>query len=112
MKLPVRGSNQNTPSARCPPGRIELRSLSDVLNTLPPLPEIFSSSPIVDTCNRFGEAPTPVVPSRFTDASVMLCTLVPSVRSHHVLPTMPLTDGGAPVSTVECPTAVTVGTAS
>ena len=49
-------------------------------------------------------APTSVVAGSNT-----LVTDAPIWRSYQSLPMMPLTDGVAPVSIVECPTAVTVG---
>ena len=80
--------------------------------TLPPLPDIFISSPTVDCSRRFGDAPSPVEPRSLNVSSDTLVTRFFVARSHHSLPIMPLSAGVAPVRNVECPTAVTVGTCS
>ena len=93
-----------------PPGSTALRSLIDTLRIFDSAPDIFSSSPIVLTSRRRGEAevrmPTP--PTRKVLASLTLVTMPPVSRSYQSLATMPLIEGGAPLRKVECPTAVTV----
>ena len=73
---------------------------------------ILISSPMVLTSMRRGEAPVAVgsaLPSSSVAASLAAVTRFPSSLSNHSLPTMPLTEGVAPLRNVECPTAVTVG---
>src|SRR5258708_11795630 len=94
-----------------PAVRIAPRSLMEIPITLEPGCAIFNSSPIALTSIRFGDdpvAPGPP-PSRRVVSSDTLVTERPVVRSYHSLPTIPLTDGVAPLRNVECPTAVTVG---
>src|ERR1700732_1414605 len=95
-----------------PTGRIALRSLIETLTTLPPLPDIFNSSPMVDCSRRFGDDPAPVPPSSLVVSSETLVTRLRVSRSHHSLPTIPLMAGGAPLRNGELPPAVTVGTCS
>jgi hypothetical protein len=73
---------------------------------------IFSSSPSVLTSSFDGDDARPLAPSSCRLSSDTLVTCLPSSRSYHSLPTMPLTEGVAPVSIVEWPMAVTVGKCS
>src|SRR5882724_5151775 len=95
-----------------PEGRIAERSLIETPITLPPLPDIFNSSPSVDCSIRRGDDPGPSPPSRRVESSETLVTRARVVVSHHSFPTIPLIDGVAPVRKVECPIAVTVGICS
>ena len=70
---------------------------------------LFSSSPTVSTSIRCGDDPAPLPPTSCVSGSSTLVTLLPRLRSYQSLPTIPLTDGVAPLIIVEWPTAVTVG---
>src|SRR5690606_10394346 len=116
-KRPLVVSHQYAASALWPAGRMAERSLSETPNTRGASGAFFGrpaatliSSPSVLTRRRRGDAAAPeAAPTGVTVVSVTLVTLLPVARSNQSLPMMPLTDGVAPVSMVECPTAVTVG---
>jgi hypothetical protein len=70
------------------------------------LPDILSSSPSVETSRRRGEDPlffpvSPGAPNKSVDVSITLVMRLPAVRSHHSLPTIPLSAGEAPLRKVE-----------
>src|SRR5262245_11088444 len=117
MNAPLFVSHQNAPSAPRPTGRMAARSFKDTPKTRGAPGDPFdaddamrSSSPTVLTSSRCGDAAAPVsAPSGFTAGSDTLVTTAPVSRSNQSLPMMPLTDGVAPLSIVEWPTAVTVG---
>jgi hypothetical protein len=90
--------------------RMALRSLWESPITREPGCAIFSSSPTVLTRRRCGEEPAASpAPRSFVPGSSTLVTLLFRARSYQSLPTIPLTDGRAPVSIAEWPTAVTDG---
>ena len=100
-KFPVLPSNQYAPFAMWPAGRIALRSLSEIPMTRDWFPfAIFNSSPSVLTSSFRGEAPVPAPPKRLVAASDTLVTTLPVSRSNQSLPTIPLIEGVAPVSSV------------
>jgi len=90
-----------------PAGRIALRSLIETPITLPPLPDIFSSSPIVDCSIRAARIPRPRRPAvwsihRNAGHALARLPIPPFVAM------IPLIAGVAPLKNVEWPTAVTV----
>jgi hypothetical protein len=112
-KLPVFVSNQYAPSAMRPAGSTALRSLLEMPITFDLPLAIFSSSPKVLTSSLRGDEPRPgLPPSSCVCSSETLVTCLPASRSNHSLPTIPLTDGVAPLSMVAWPIAVTVGKCS
>jgi hypothetical protein len=71
---------------------------------------IFSSSPMVLTLRRCGEAPeASPAPTSLVAGSSTAVTFRFSARSYQSLPMMPLSAGGAPLSIAAWPTAVTEG---
>ena len=79
----------------------EARSLIEMPITLPPLPDIFSSSPIVDCSNLRGEDPGPSPPISLVVSSETLLTRFWLGQSHHSFLTMALSAGVAPERNVE-----------
>jgi hypothetical protein len=109
-KFPVCVSHHSARSAIRPTVRIAARSLCEIPITREAGWAIFSSSPTVLTRRRCGELPVASRPptSRVPGSSTLV-TFLFSTRSYQSLPTMPLIEGGAPVSIAMCPTAVTEG---
>src|SRR5580704_19124989 len=94
----------------CPKGRMALRSLIDTPMLRDSIPCILISSPMLLPSRRRGDDPgAPATPPTSLDlGSKTLVTDRLLSRSYHSLAMMPLTDGVAPLRTVEWPTAVTV----
>src|SRR6266849_1922504 len=93
-----------------PAGRIALLSLIETPMTFESPPWDFNSSPTVLTSRRRGDEPARpgTELTSFDFGSKTLVTFCAVSRSYHSLAMIPLTDGGAPLRNVECPTAVTV----
>ena len=109
----VRPSSQYAPVGRRPAGKTAASVLSLTLTTrAAPRVDARSTSPTVCASSWNGEAGSPGSPAGMpieaTVESSPALTARPSARSNHTLATMPCTDGGAPVSHVEWPGAVSV----